>query len=301
MTISRRDVLGLLPMSAALWTSQLHAQAAYPPRIGVQLYTLRNQLDRLDETLRTVAELGFSEVETLRPVLPLLPPLLAKHKLTAPSGHFDAPLITGNRELWGKLAPPPLPPDYTVERAIEQAKAAGLKYFVLAYLMPPERQSLDDYRRYADRMNEVGRQCREAGLQFCYHHHAFEFAPLQGERPWDLLLARWDKDLVALEVDVFWLASAGLDPAGTIRELGPRVKLLHLKDRARGQPVALDEAAVPPAAFAEVGNGSLDFPAILRAAREVGVQHFFVEQDHVPGEPAASLRQSITYLRSLKI
>ena len=104
---------------------------------------------------------------------------------------------------------------------------------------------------------------------------------------------------MALEVDVFWLAAAGLDPAATITRLGPRVKLVHLKDRAAGPP-ELDESKVAKTAFKEVGSGTLDFPRILRACKDVGVQHYFVEQDQVPADPLASLKQSVTYLRSLK-
>ena len=59
------------------------------------------------------------------------------------------------------------------------------------------------------------------------------------------------------------------------------------------------EQKVPPASFTEVGHGSLDFPAILRAAQAAGVAHYYVEQDHSPGDPVASLRQSYEYLRTL--
>jgi sugar phosphate isomerase/epimerase len=300
---TRREVIALAPLAmAGAWASArtLSAQTAFPARLGVQLYTVRDSLGTLDATLKTLAEIGFTELETLRPVLAALPPLLKAHGLSAPSGHFDTPLVTGNAELWSKLAGP-LPAGYSIEKAIEQAKTVGMKYMVLAYLLPQERQSIDDYKRYADRMNEVGRTCKAAGLQFAYHHHSFEFVTMNGERPWDVLLARCDKDLVALEVDVFWLAAAGLDPAATIRQLGSRVKLVHLKDRAKDAPVALDESKVPPAAFKEVGSGGLDFPAILKACRDAGVQHYFVEQDHTPGPPPESLRKSVAYLRSVKL
>jgi sugar phosphate isomerase/epimerase len=147
---------------------------------------------------------------------------------------------------------------------------------------------------------------KEAGLQFCYHHHSFEFEPLKGEggrseRGWDILLSRGDRDLVALEVDVFWLATAGVDPAKAIGDLGSRVKLLHLKDRAKDALQTFDEGKVAASAFKEVGGGSLDFPAILKASRAVNAQGFFVEQDQTPGDPTVSLRQSFQYLRSLKL
>ena len=113
---------------------------------------------------------GFDEVETLRPILGELPPLLKKHGLTAPSGHFDAALVLDLGEAARKALG-----DYTFEKAVEQAKAVDMQDFVLPYLGREDWQSLDDYKRHADKMNEAGKRCRAAGLQFCYHHHSFEF------------------------------------------------------------------------------------------------------------------------------
>jgi len=174
-----------------------------------------------------------------------------------------------------------------------------MQYFVVPYLMGEDRKSIDDYKRHADKLNEGGRRVKAAGLQLAYHHHSFEFVKYGAETGWEVLLSRLDKDLVKFEVDVFWLAAAGLDPAATITQLGSRVKLVHLKDRAAGPP-ELDESKVAKTAFKEVGSGSLDFPAILRACKDVGVDHYFVEQDQVPADPIASIKQSVTYLRSLK-
>jgi sugar phosphate isomerase/epimerase len=303
MNVTRREMLATMPAAmAAAWAVAGQGAAAsqggggplVPAKLGVQLYTVRDQLKTLDATLGAIKAAGFAEVETLRPILADLPPLLKKHGLTAPSGHFDAALLLDVGEIGRKGLG-----TYTFETAVAQAKAVDMKYFVIPYLMGEDRRSLDDYKRHADKMNEGGRRCKDAGLQLAYHHHAFEFVKYGAETGWDVLLARLDKDLVAFEVDVFWLAAAGLDPAATIKQLGSRVKLVHLKDRAAGPP-ELDESKVAKTAFKEVGSGSLDFPAILRACQDVGVQHYFVEQDQVPADPLASLKQSVTYLRSLK-
>jgi len=96
---------------------------------------------------------------------------------------------------------------------------------------------------------------------------------------------------------VFWVSVAGNDPVEWINRLKQRVISVHLKDKAPDQPVVYAEN-VPKGTFKEVGNGNLNFAAILRAATFVGVQHFFVEQDQTPGDPIASLAQSYQYLRS---
>ena len=297
--MDRRVALSLMSSAAVGTWAARHAGAAdFPGALGVQLYTVRTQLGAtLDATLGSLAAIGYREVEALRPVMPALGPLLKKHGMTAPSGHLDPWLVTGNRDVWEKMGGAPA--DVTFDGVIEQAKALDMKFLVLAYLAAAERQSIDDYKRLADKMNVAATACRKADLQFCYHHHSFEFATIGGERPWDVLLSRLDASLVGLEVDVFWLATAGLDPVKTVRDLGSRVKLLHLKDWAKDAPVTFDEGKVPPAAFKEVGAGTIDFPAVLRTARDLKVAHCFVEQDQTPGDPLASLRQSFTNLRAM--
>jgi sugar phosphate isomerase/epimerase len=299
MMITRRTALTWMTTAAAIALARRAGAAEFPAALGVQLYTVRNQLKALDETLATIAAIGYREVETLRPVMPSLGPLLKKHGLSAPSGHLDTWLVTGNREVWAKMGGAPA--DVTLDKVIEQANGLGMKFLVLAYLAAAERQTIDDYKRLVDKMNSAAAACRKAGIRFAYHHHSFEFATIDGQRPWDVILAGADKDLVDLEVDVFWLATAGLDPVKTVRELGPRVKLLHLKDRAKDAPVTFDEGKVPAGAFKEVGAGSLDFPGIMRAARDLKVAHCFVEQDQTPGDPTASLKESFKNLQGMKL
>ena len=141
-------------------------------------------------------------------------------------------------------------------------------------------------------------KAREAGLAFCYHNHAFEFQPLEGSTPFQVLMDSTDPKLVALEMDVFWVSVAGHDPVALLGELSGRVALLHVKDKARGTPVVYNES-VPRNAFKEAGNGVIDWPKVLHAASAAGVQHYFVEQDQTPGDPLESLRQSFAFLSKL--
>jgi sugar phosphate isomerase/epimerase len=272
---------------------------------GVQLYTLRNLLPtKPAETLKAVAALGYREVEMLRPGLETLTPLAREAGLAVPALHIEAPIVTGEWAAW-KSAPGAsafLPAEsYGIDSAIADAKKHGVRFLTVPYLLPTERTSLDFYRRFADSMNRAGEKCAAAGLHLCYHHHSFEFEPLEGKVPMDLLAERFDPRSVGFELDVFWLSVAGRDPATAIRDLGARVRLLHLKDKAEGTPNEFLERSVKPAAFAEVGGGALDFPGILKAARAVGVAHAFVEQDQTPGDPMDSLRKSYAYLSSLRV
>ncbi|HZU27548.1 MAG TPA: sugar phosphate isomerase/epimerase [Bryobacteraceae bacterium] len=268
------------------------AEDRFRKPIGAELYTVRKLLTKdADGTLKRIEDIGYTEVESMRADMPRLRPLFEKYRLSCPSVHFETGLITGRRDLWHLSA------DDSWDQAVQQAKDWHLEYMVIPYLMPPERK---DYAAFVDKLNQAGEACNKAGVGLCYHHHAFEFGGEPGKRPIDLFLERTDPKLVNLESDVFWVSVSGNDPVEFLQRHGDRVKMLHLKDKAKGTPVMAAEN-VPARDFKEVGNGVLNFPAILREAEKIDVRHYFVEQDETPGDPVESLRQSYRYLRSVTL
>jgi sugar phosphate isomerase/epimerase len=150
-------------------------------------------------------------------------------------------------------------------------------------------------------MNRTAQSAKRAGLAFGYHNHAFEFGKLaDGTRPIDTILESFDPALVRFEIDVFWVSVTGNDPVALIQKLGNRVMMVHLKDKAKDTPVQFNEN-VGRSAFREVGSGTVDMPGVLKAAKAVGVEHYFVEQDFVehdgtPGDPLEGLKKSYDYL-----
>jgi sugar phosphate isomerase/epimerase len=305
--VSRRTWLqmtaaGLLPLAHA---SRASAQKM-PRTFGVQLYTVRGRIAKeRKETLEAIARIGYREVEVLRADMATTVPAARRVGLTAPSAHIEAPIVTGNWQPWrqaAKLFPMDLPADdaYDMARAADDLRALDIRYAVVAYLMPGERNAPGFYERFADQLNRAGETARRAGLTLCYHNHGFEFEQgPDGRTPFETLVQRLDPSLVRFELDVFWVAIAGLDPAALIARHGKQVALLHLKDAAKGAAPATDEAKVPPQAFAEVGQGTLDFPKILEAGAAAGVAHYFVEQDHTPGDPVQSLQTSFANLQRM--
>lgn len=279
MLPSRRHVLAaaLLPTAAAL-------RAAVPKNVGVQLYTVRTPLDeKPDATLEALAQIGYRNAEILMPHVKLLAPTLKRVGLQPVSVHVDPALLADAAK------------DAELQRLLADAKAIGVRHAVMPYLRPDQRGKADAYRRLAERLNRVGTMCRSEGLGFAYHNHAFEFGTVDGVRPMDVILKGTDPKLMQIEADVFWLSVAGLDPVTFLQEQGRRVRLLHLKDKAKGTPQQFNEG-VQRTAFRELGNGELDIPAIVKAAQGAGVEYLFVEQDQTEGDPVASLRQSWQYL-----
>jgi sugar phosphate isomerase/epimerase len=276
------------------------ASAALDHPIGFQLYTLRERLAKDAAAMfRSLAATGYTEVEALRQNLDVMAPLLTEAGFRIVSGHFDTPLITGNWDVWNRrpnYIPPPK--GYDWKSAVEQARGVGMKYMVVPYIIPGERGGADVFKAIARKLTAAAESCRAAGMKLCYHHHAFEFQPVEGVRPLDVFMGEIDRDLLGLEVDVFWASVAGVDPAGLLKKYSGRVPLIHIKDKAKGTEQSFDEPAVPRSAFREVGNGVLDIPAILRAAADAGVEHYIVEQDYCSGDPVESLRQSFRYLRN---
>ena len=288
--MSRREVLQLAAASGLGSLIARRAEAKALDVVGVQLYTVRDQIGKdPGATLKAIADIGYKEVEVIRGTLATVAPLAKQDGLAPVSIHVDGALITGKT----------LPDGYDLAACIRDAQAAGAKYLVMPYLMPQERPTdAAGFTAFGKTLNKAGEQIKKAGLQLCYHNHAFEFATLpDGRRALDVMLTAADPDLVRLELDVFWVSVAGADPVALINQYASRIALMHLKDKLKGAPQSFSEG-VPKETFVEVGSGALDFPAILKAASAAKVEHYFVEQDQSP-DPVASLKKSYEYLKGL--
>ncbi|WP_461098718.1 sugar phosphate isomerase/epimerase family protein [Spirosoma luteolum] len=290
--LSRHDFLkaGALATAAALLPrTNLLAKPA-TQSLGVQLYTLRNELPKdLEGTLRQVAKIGYKEVELFSyadgkffgKTPTEFKALLKSLGLSAPSGHYT----TGN-VMKGKGT---LTDDW--KRAVDDAATVGQKYMVCAYLFPPERTKLDDYKKFAELFNKSAEVCKAAGIQFAYHNHDFEFQPLEGQVPYDLLLSQTDPKLVKMELDLYWATFAGQDPVALFKKHPGRFPLWHVKDMEKTQERA----------FAEVGTGSINFQRIFDAQKTAGLKHYFVEQDVCKRPPLESIAISYRNLEKVRV
>ena len=179
------------------------SRAASIPRLGVQLYTVRDLLAKdFDGTLAAVAAIGFTEVEFagyFKRTPQEVRDTLKRHQLTAPAAHVPYDSLTG--DAWA--------------RVIDDARTVGHRYLVNAWVDESVRKQPDAWKRIAETYNRAGDVSKRAGIQFAYHNHHFEFAPRAdagGKLPYDILLESCDPALVKMEMDLCWIVAAGKDP-----------------------------------------------------------------------------------------
>lgn len=245
-------------------------------RPGLQLYTVREALAAdVESTLRRVADVGYREVE-----LAGLPGVTARsmreslrrYGLQAPSMHASYDRLRGD-----------------FAGVVEEARALGATSVVCPSIDAGERRTAGDWKKAWRTLNGIGRAARDRGLVLAYHNHDFEFSPFDdGSTPFRLLMAETDPGDVKLELDVYWVAKAGLDPVQHLKTGADRIVLVHLKD------LGADGSTV------EVGNGVLPMEEIVRTALRGGVRHLFVEQDD-SGDPLASVDSSLRFLERLPV
>ncbi len=244
--------------------------------IALQLYTVRQALaDDPLATLERVQAAGYTAVETAPLPLGLPLDLLADHLQS-----LDLKVVAVHCAL-------PLGPDRG-DVLETSARLQCQRIIWHGWPRDQEYDSTDGIRRLADTYNRAHAVARENGLRLGLHNHWWEFEPVQGCYPYQLLSELLDADIF-WELDVYWVRTAGLDPARIIEELGPRVALLHLKDgpAVRGQPMTA------------LGEGIIDFASILRSARwPVG---WVVELDECATDPLEAASRSFRYLEEFTI
>jgi sugar phosphate isomerase/epimerase len=291
MASRRAFVKSAALLSAGALVSPSLLAAAPKQYIGLQLYTVRDAMQQDPAgTLAKVAQLGYNSVEGAtytgsQKFYGMEPAAFAKvlkqNGLIMPSSHYMLGQAMNNGQ----------PTQGTIlhgwDKAVDDAAQAGAKYMVCAYLIESERGTLDQYKQIAAHLNKAGERCKKAGIQLCYHNHDFEFVAQGGQLPYDILLKETDKQLLKMELDLYWATKAGHDPLALFKAHPGRFPLWHVKDMDKTEKKD----------FTEVGNGVIDFKKIFAARQLAGMQYFFVEQDRTPGNPFDSIKQSIGYIK----
>ncbi|HEY6060446.1 MAG TPA: sugar phosphate isomerase/epimerase [Gemmatimonadales bacterium] len=285
--MDRRDFVGSLAAATVLPRFTTACLGAVPrariAKVGLQLYTVRDLMKQdFEGTLATVAQIGFREVEFagyFDHTPAQVRAILDKNGLASPAAHVS---YDSTGEGW--------------DTTLHTAKLVGHEFVVCAWINEEVRKTPDDWQRVCDRFNRAGQAAHDAGLQFAYHNHSFEFVPLaDGRRPYDVLLEHTDPKLVRLEVDLFWITFGGGDPLAYFTKYPGRFPLVHVKDM---MPKPTPDVT-PDKVMADVGKGSIDWKGIFAHSSQAGIEHYFVEHDQ-PADPLASIRTSYQYLRDLE-
>ena len=155
------------------------------------------------------------------------------------------------------------------EMRANEAAAIGMKYLLNPFV--PVQKTVDDYKKIADQFNKNGEICKKAGIRFGYHNHNHDFKMIDNQVPMDIYLQNTDPALVDFEMDIYWVVTAKQDPEAWLKKYNNRFRLCHIKDRTKGATV--DDASCI------LGQGSIDFPKILKIAKKHGVHYYIVEQE----------------------
>lgn len=267
--------------------------------IGVQLSTFQEMAPKdLDGVLARVALIGYREAELAgfaqasdgavsfwARTPQQMRAALVRAGLVSPAAHVDFESLAKERFL----------------RVVEAASTIDNRYVVVHGIEnEADRIGKDAWKRAAETFNRAGEACRKAGLEFAYHNHWFEFLPVEGKLPYDILLDRCDARLVKMELDICTVSAVGRDPVEYLSSNPGRFPLVQVKDLrrlpTRGAAFNPSEAK---ADITEVGSGAIDWKRILSYSEVAGIRHYIVEHDS-PAKPFDSIAASYAYLQGLR-
>lgn len=277
--------------SLAVPAFALEANNPYRKNIGIQLYTLRNELKKdLPATLYSVGKAGYQQVEPYG-----FPDVMALEMIKVAKDEGMA--VNSSHFAWESVTNPTKDGVPSFDLILEKAKEAELSHLVIPYLHAHERGTADDYKRTADLFNAAAVKANEAGIQLSYHNHAFEFEPFADDSTgYGIFIERFAPEM-KFEMDVFRVKVGGADPVDMLTLMKGRVSQLHLKDLEKDFAIP-QYGSIPPESFKELGNGMIPMEPIIEAAAVAEVDHCHVEQDHSP-DAMNSIRESMDYLIAL--
>ena len=248
---------------------------------GLQLYTLRDDMPKDPKgVLKQVSSFGYKQIESYE----------------GKDGMFWGMSNTDFKKYMDELGMTIVSSHCDINKDFEkkaaEAAAIGMKYLICPYKGPQKK--LDDFKKFADEFNQKGEICKKNGIKFAYHNHDYTFKELEGQMPQDVLMNGTDPSLVDYELDMYWVVAGGQDIETWLKKYKTRFKLCHVKDRTKGATEAADTCTL--------GEGSIDYPKILKTAKENGMEYFIVEQEKYSGTtPLKAAEVDAAYMKNIKI
>ena len=246
--------------------------------LAAQLYTLRDFTKTVEDirtTFARVRSLGFEAVQVsgMGPIDPEeLRDIAAENELKIIATHIG----------YGRIVD-------SVDDVIAEHKMWGCRHVAIGGL-PTEYRNREGFSLFAQEASRAVKPLIEAGLTFNYHNHSFELERFDGRTALQIMVDESDPQAFSFEIDTYWIQHGGANPVSWLQALKGRMHVVHLKDLAMQGSKQL---------FAEVGEGNLDWPGILRACKEADIEWYIIEQDTCLGDPFDSLKKSFDNLRAM--
>lgn len=277
--------------------------------VGVQLMMVRDEIasQGMYPVLERIADLGYRSVEVSQVATDaanIAALNKGRHELGLSVAALSVALQKGPFATGDAL-------DTDFDKIVADCRRLDCRFTRIGMMPFQAMVSADATIAFAEACEQAARRLADEGITLCYHNHHVDFTKHQGRTLLDIV--RSVSPTLHYEIDVHWVQRGGRNPVDVLREYSGVVELVHLKDyRVAPLPaVALDHLAAGDRAafsrefadlvqFAEVGQGTIDFAAVIPQALESGGEHLLVEQDELYGRnPFDCLRDSIEHIRSL--
>jgi sugar phosphate isomerase/epimerase len=293
----RNSAFGLGALAFASPALQALAATKYKKLVGVQLYSVRDDMKRDPQsTLEALAEMGYKYVEHANYIDRKFYGWEAKEfkkrlddlGLKMPSGHT----VMGKKhwdegkneftDLW----------KYTVE----DAAVLGQELVISPSIDMAIRKDKNLLLKYMDIFNKSGELCQKSGMRFGYHNHDFEFSEkLEDELLYDIMLNNTDPTLVAQQLDIGNMINGGGVPAEVMKKFPGRFVSMHVKDEV---PSAAGHEKFESTVLGK-GSGQIDVKALVKLGDSAGgTKHFIIEQESYQGlKPLDCMREDLAIMR----
>ena len=267
---------GVVALGSAFLPKFLSAGIKTPKKVGIQLYTVRNEmLNDAAGTLKQIAAIGYKEIESARSEKGNYYGLAPK-EIKGICSDLGITLVSGHVHY-----------DKDWQKSVDEAAETGQQYMICAVL-PENGQTADNYKRSAEIFNKAGEECKKSNISFGYHNHSSEFEKVDGNTLYDVLLDNTDPKLVKMEMDLGWIIAAGNDPKFYFDKYPGRFPLWHLKD-----------VNLSTKQSTEFGKGVVDIAKIFSYSKLSGMKHFFVEQEDYATSALEASKYDFDYLAKM--
>ena len=262
-----------------------NSKKIYDFPFGVQAYTFRKQFPvDVEKTLDLIQKMGFTQLEGggAKGVTN------EAYKKMCDARGISIPSTGAGFEQFEK----------DPQEVANKAKALGAKFVMCAWIPHKgDNFTIENAQKAVEVFNKAGKVLKENGLTFCYHAHGFEFRPYEKGTLLDYIFANTNPEYVSFEMDVLWVTHGGGDPVKLLKKYKSRWKLMHVKDLKKG--VVGDFSGHTPAENDVVlGTGQTDWKKVLKLAKKVGIEHYFIEDESE--HELENVPLSIEYLKNLK-